>query len=137
MIKLKSITPNFISNNLDHSIAFYRDALGFTLINSVDIGSGTIWAHLTLDEVSIMLQERTSIETAIPSLKDFPIGACGIMFIIIDDLYSYYDQIKGKVNVIKSPEVSFYNHVEFTIADPDGYFLTFSQPLDNAEEVSK
>lgn len=127
---LKTITPNLIADNVQETVDYYVNILGFKLINSVPADNGLVWAQVSLDQVSVMLQERTSIENELESLKDFPTGMSGTLFIIMDRINEYYNLIKDKAVIIKGMERSFYNHDEFTIADLNGYLITFSEPLD-------
>jgi uncharacterized glyoxalase superfamily protein PhnB len=127
---LKTITPNLIADNVQETVDYYVNILGFNLINSVPYDDGLIWAQVSLDNVSVMLQERTSIEKELESLIDFPTGMSGTLFIIMDKINDYFSLIKDKAEIIKGLERSFYNHDEFTIADINGYLITFSEPLD-------
>jgi len=53
---LVSITPNFIVKNLQASIAFYRERLGFQLdVQGPD--DGPFWARVSRDEIAIHFKE--------------------------------------------------------------------------------
>lgn len=127
----KSLTPNLIADNVKASVDFYTNVLGFELVNSVPSGDSLVWAQVSSGNISVMLQERGSIEGELPQLKGFPTGASQTLFIMMDGIHDYFNLIRDKVRIIKTMDRSFYNHDEFTIADCDGYLLTFSQEVDS------
>jgi hypothetical protein len=45
----------------------------------------------------------------------------------IDDLDSFYDEIKDKVAEITEPQLAWYGMKEFYTKDPNGYILGFAE----------
>ena len=54
-MKLRSLVPVLDVHDVDASIEFYSDVLGFTLEDKVEWGGKTEWALLTCDHVQLML----------------------------------------------------------------------------------
>lgn len=127
---MHSITPNLIAENVEESVRYYTEILGFRLENSVPAGNGLVWAQLTYDNVSVMLQERKSLEDELVKLKGFPTGISGTLFIVMNDIHAYYGKVRSRVVLLKEMERSFYGHDEFTIEDLNGYIITFSEPVE-------
>lgn len=126
---LKSLTPNLIADNVQETVDFYVNILGFTLVNSAPGENGLVWAQITLDNVSIMFQDRGSLEAGVSSLKGFPTGASGLMFVMMDNIQEFYTSIKDKVKIVRPMERAFYGHDEFSIFDVNGYLITFSEEV--------
>jgi hypothetical protein len=53
----------------------------------------------------------------------------GQLWIEVDDVTALHANVAGKVAIEWGPEVYSYGRREFAIKDPNGYLLTFSQPV--------
>ena len=126
---LKSLTPNLIADNVQETVDFYVNILGFCLTNSVPGENGLVWAQISSGNVSIMLQDRESLEAGVSALKGFPTGASGLMFVMMDNIKDFYTLVKDKVKIARPMERSFYGHDEFSIFDINGYLITFSEEV--------
>ena len=54
-MKFTDVTPNLIVSDLDRSLAFYRDVLGFSLVTTVPDAAPFVFAWLKRDEVNVFL----------------------------------------------------------------------------------
>ncbi|HKL19436.1 MAG TPA: VOC family protein, partial [Halalkalibaculum sp.] len=60
--KFKSITANLMVEDVDKTVSFYKDVLGFTLEMSVPRDDGKLqWAMVTRDAVELMLHEKGNL----------------------------------------------------------------------------
>jgi len=57
-------------------------------------------------------------------------GMTGQLSIDVDDAMAVYERVAGRVEVLWGPEVYGYGRREFSLRDPDGYALVFSEPTD-------
>jgi uncharacterized glyoxalase superfamily protein PhnB len=134
---LKSLTPNLMVEDVDATIAFYRDMLGFTVTATVPDATPYVWASLKSGDVEIMAQARHSLEEELPQLVGKPLGATLTLYIGVDDADALHSAIQGKATIIKAPMTAPYGAREFYAQDPNGYILGFSSPLSGGSDAAE
>ena len=132
-MKFSDVTPNLVVSNVERSLAFYRDVLGFSVSATVPEGSGPyVFAWMQRDGVAVFLNSHDSVEEH-ASLAARPIGGTATLFIVIeaDDVASGVDglfaSISPRAKVMMGLKDQFYGMREFGIEDPDGYVIFFAQ----------
>jgi catechol 2,3-dioxygenase-like lactoylglutathione lyase family enzyme len=125
---LNKLTPNLIVADVERSIAFYRDVLGFTVASTVPDGSPYVFAIVTSGPVQIFLNAPGPAQEEYPAFKGRPIGGTLTLFIDVDDIQASYAELKDRVQVVMPLEHKWYGVTEFAFLDPDGYVITFAQP---------
>jgi uncharacterized glyoxalase superfamily protein PhnB len=128
-IILESLSPNLISDDVNKSVKFYTDILGFTKIASVPETGKYDWVMLVRDGVTMMFQSLGSLQTDLPNLKITAKGSLGTFYIKVKGLDQLFDAVNGKAEVVVPMRTTFYNAREFAIKDPDGYFLMFAEDV--------
>lgn len=127
----KSITANLMVKDVDKTVSYYQEILGFKLEMSVPRDDGNLqWAMITRDTVELMLHEEGNFLDEVPELRGSTMGGSLTLFIEIegiDDLYNAVNQHKD-IEFIKEPHTTFYGMKEFTLRDLNGYILTFAEP---------
>lgn len=73
-----------------------------------------------------MLQTFESLGDDLPQISRTDGGSL-LLYVILKDINSYYEQIKDKVTVLKGLEKTFYGATEFSILDNNNYVLTFAE----------
>lgn len=125
---LHSITANLMVRDVDKTVAFYSDILGFELQNSVPGEQGKLqWAMMGRDGAQIMFQEAQNLREEYELFGEREIGGTLVLFITMDNLHEYYDRIRKTADIVKEPYSTFYGMDEFVIRDIDGYILTFAE----------
>jgi catechol 2,3-dioxygenase-like lactoylglutathione lyase family enzyme len=131
---VKQAVPFFMVTNIEASVKYYVDGLGFQMRNKWMDEGKLQWCLLELDEVALMLQEIRKV----PENPLFaPAGKLGegvsICFLCADAL-EIYRQLTARGIEAKRPFVG--NGLWVTsVADPDGYKLDFESPTDEPEET--
>lgn len=123
---LESLAPNLIVNDVNKAVDFYTQRLGFILVMSKPEKGPYEWAMVTKDGVTIMFQTFNSLKDAIQGLE-MPSGSFGTLFIRVTGIEAYYRGLKDKVRVVSELTLTPYAMHEFTIQDPNGYYLTFAE----------
>lgn len=126
---MDSLTVNLMVKSVNESIDFYVNILGFELGMTVPDDGELIWAMLTREKVSIMLQEEQSIKEEYAYLADYPIAPSFTMFVSVDNARKLYNQIKDKVQILIDYHQTSYGTNEFAICDNNGYVLAFAQQI--------
>lgn len=131
--------PEFDVFDLEDSLHFYIDLLGFTKVYDRKEDK---FAFLQLEKVQLMIQEvdieNNKWETA---ELEYPLGV-GINFQIdvtnIDEIYSRLKKTGYKIFIEMENHWYRKDNVlmgckEFLVQDPNGYVLRFSQDLEDKE----
>lgn len=121
--RLRCITPALATTDLRATIAFYRDRLGFTI--------DTLWPEedptfCILDQGDVHLSfymDRHGGEAA-------P-GMTGQLRIDGERIMEIFERVRDHAEIEWGPEVYHYGRLEFSMLDPNGYSLVFSEPTDS------
>lgn len=125
-MRLQTLIPVLDVKDVDTSIEFYCDVLGFTLHDKVQWAGRTEWAVLRSDDVQLMLCASQGDDD-----EDRSGLSEGVFFLYHDNLESLllylgskgYDSRSSLLQVSPSAR-------DFYLRDPDGYVLWFShKPL--------
>lgn len=127
MTRFTSIIPNLIVRDVATSTAFYRDALGFTVGETVPDVAPFVFVWMKRDDVSVFLNDVTAAAHDYPAAATLPPGGTAAMFFIISDVDGYHAQVAPKANVIMPLKTQFYGMREFAVTDPDGHIITFAE----------
>ena len=124
--------PFFGVTDIDASLRFYVDGLGFVLTNQWSPEGRIRWCWLELDKVAVMLQEYVR-GGGHPDPPKGPLGQGVSVCFMCDDAIAIYRDITARGIPAKRPFVG--NGLWVTsVADPDGYRLDFESPADAPEE---
>ena len=130
---VKQAVPFFWVMDIDASLRYYVDGLGFERINSwVDAGK-LRWCWLELGGAALMLQEfwREGRHANLPVGK---LGEGVSICFICEDALAIYREVTARGIQASRPFVG--NGMWVTsLTDPDGYHIMFESPTDAPEET--
>jgi catechol 2,3-dioxygenase-like lactoylglutathione lyase family enzyme len=125
--------PFFGVKDIDASLRFYVQGLGFSIVRSWSPEGRIRWCWLELGPVAVMLQEYVEDGHAgnAPPLSPGQ-GVC-ICVMCADAIAIYHG---AKANGLKPATPFVGNHLWVTsLVDPDGYRLDFESPTDVPEDT--
>jgi uncharacterized glyoxalase superfamily protein PhnB len=131
-MKFSDVTPNLVVSDVQRSLAFYRDVLGFSVTATVPDASPFAFAMMQRDDVTVFLNSLESVKEY-PSLATRQIGGTNTLFIVLeaDDIKGGIDalfaSISPRAKLFMGLKDQFYGMREFGIEDPDGYVIFFAQ----------
>ena len=129
---VKEAIPFYWVENIERSLAFYVDGLGFVTTREWIDGGKLKWCSLDLGDASVMLQE-ISADPEHRRRFDSKKGVGVAMNFICVDAIALYRELKSRGIDASRPFVG--NGMWVTqVTDPDGYELYFESPTDAAEE---
>ena len=134
-MKFTDVTPNLIVSDIDRSLAFYRDVLGFSVVTTVPDAAPFVFVWLQRDDVKVFLNTAGSVKDAMPGLAARPIGGTNTLFMIVEaatpteGIDALFDSVKSQARVVMPLKDQFYGMREFGIEDPDGYVIFAAQRL--------
>jgi len=110
-MKMKKLTPDMMVDDVQKSVEFYVNILGFKLDMAVPENSKSIenelkegknyaYAMVCKDEVYIMFMRRDVFEVDLPILKDVRIGASVSFYCDVEDIDKVYNSLKDRVDII-------------------------------------
>ncbi len=123
--------------DMPSSVKFYRDILGFQLVGNSPIVHGRDgdyfhWCMLRRGGTTIMLNTAydEGERPPAPDSARFAAHNDTALYFGCPDVDATFDQLLPfGVNVLEKPFTTVYNMRRFTIADADGYSLSFQGPL--------
>ena len=127
IIQLNKLTPNLIVSNVERSVAFYRDVLGFEVSGTVPDETPYVFAMLKSGVVEIFLNAPEPAFAEYPAFKDRPIGGTFTMFIEVVGIDQVHAALQARVKIVMPLEKKWYGVTEFAFEDPDGYLITFAE----------
>jgi lactoylglutathione lyase len=127
---LKKLTPNVMVEDVNRTIQFYKEMLGFELLTTVP-GEGQFnWAMMKRDGVEIMFQSRASLGGEIPVLQQREIGGALTFYNDVEGVKELYTYLKGKVEIVQDMHTTFYGSQEFAMQDCNGFILSFAEAIE-------
>ena len=121
------ITPNLIVSNVERSLAFYTDVLGFARGMTVPEQPPFAFASVTSGPVEIFFNDRSTVSKESPQMAGLAFGGGNTMFVELEHVDALHDRIRPMVKVVMPIATQWYGMREFAITDPDGYVITFAQ----------
>jgi uncharacterized glyoxalase superfamily protein PhnB len=113
----------FTVGDIEKSIAYYRDALGFAV--TFQYGEPTYYACLCRDEVALHLREGNGTES---------VPGHGSVCVFVNDVDALHAEFAGRgANVVKPPQDYDYGMRDFDVVDLDGNQLVFGMGTDKAK----
>lgn len=111
--------------DIDRSLRFYEDALGFKRLSPDYALSEWKWAHLKSGNVALMLSQNGS-PVHPEGQHDFNV----IFYFYPEDVPALHEKLSRAGHAVTELIVTFYGMKEFSLKDPDGHFLSFGQDTD-------
>ena len=121
------LTPNLVVSNVDASLRFYENVLGFDRSMTFPEQSPFMFATVTNGPVKIFLSARSTVIKEDLRLSDLTLGGGNIMLIEVDGVDTVHTRIAPLVKVVMSLRTQSFGMREFAIEDPDGYVITFAE----------
>lgn len=130
---VKKAIPFFGVTDIEASLGFYVDGLGFVLAEKWTPQGRIRWCELHLDDVAIMLQEfwRDGRPGGAPA---GPLGQGVSICFMCADALALYHEFTSRGIAASRPFVGNGLWVT-TVKDPDGYRLDFGSPTDVPEDT--
>ena len=133
-MKFADVTPNLVVADVQRSLAFYRDVLGFSVFATVPETGPFVFAWMKRDGVNVFLNSAESVKEH-ATLAARAIGGTNTLFIVLEaatvteGVDAMFAAIGGRARVFMQLKDQFYGMREFGIEDPDGYVIFFAQEL--------
>ena len=118
--------------DVDASVDFYTDVLGFTCYETIADGAPPVvlWAGLRREEVGLMVTKLHTHDEGGEHDHEHPAAPVltGSLYIDVDDVDELALDLGGKAPLAWGPVDQPYGQREIAVVDPDGYLLVFGMP---------
>jgi uncharacterized glyoxalase superfamily protein PhnB len=132
---MKKLTPNLAVKNVRETVNYYVENLGFKLLMAVNDdrsamgdelvdGKEYVWANVLCGDVAFMFQREDSFVEDIGKIYT-EVGSSATYYIEIENIDSFYETLKDKVEIVYAIDTIWYGAREFYIRDCNGYVLGF------------
>lgn len=137
-MELKKLTTNLMVEDVNRTIEFYKETLGFEFVMAVPKDSqevlmeipkdkSLIYAMMKRGNIEMMFQAKDSLSEDIPVFKDMAIGGSLTFYFEVENINDLYSELKEKVTIVKELHTTFYGMQEFYVKDCNGYILGFAE----------
>ena len=128
---MQGFIPSLTVTEMDHSVRYYEDALGFTSTFVIPGPDGVpVFTSLSHGEATLMLGVAP---TDGPEAVTGPLGAGVNLYVTVtggDDIDTLFERAwNGGARVITKPTDQFWGDRNWTVADPDGYQITVGKQM--------
>ncbi|MGQ9524940.1 MAG: VOC family protein [Armatimonadota bacterium] len=121
------LVPLLFVDDIEGTVSFYRDRLGFQVVQEARWGGKLGWCRLERQNAALMLQQATE--------EDEPAQNRGLgvgFYFICDDADAIYAELLSRGMQLDPPQTAYYGMRQLYMKDPDGYIICFESPIDTA-----
>ncbi|HET9324844.1 MAG TPA: glyoxalase superfamily protein [Gaiellaceae bacterium] len=124
MATLTGLAPVLVVPEVEETLAYYRDRLGFE--TEAWKPNPAAYGYARRDGLSLHFnqgeQPRPNHEVVQPDLFD--------VYVWVDDVNALHDEfVKRGADLLHAPIERPWGHLEIRIQDPNGYILAFGEPI--------
>ena len=129
-MKFKKLTPNLVVRNVEASLNFYRNVLGFQPGFTVPDAPPYVFGSVTSDGVEIFFNDQKAVAEDYPALGAKPIGGSLTLFIEVEEFEDLFQRVQQHGAKITMPmKDQFYGMREFAFEDPEGWVVTIAERM--------
>lgn len=120
------ITAVLIVDEIEKSLAFWVDRMGFEKVTEVPEGNALGFVILARSGAELMMQTISSVRKDEPKFAPdtLPTKGCGL-FIEVDDFADVRRRLQG-YPIVMAERVSFYGMREIGVSEPNGHTVIFA-----------
>ena len=125
-MSLKNIIPMLATGDMEETVAFYRDVLGFEVRDKFESGGRIWWCELVRDDQALMFTQH-EVDVDAPGAR-VGFGQTSINLYLDGGVEEFHARLKEQGVAVSELHVAFYGVKQFDLRDPAGYTLVIGQP---------
>lgn len=131
-ITIQSLTPLIQVFSMRRSLAFYRDILGFEVVEDSGEGDDSSWVWIRLNGCDLMLNDQyePGSEPDPPPSERVEWHGDTCLYMGCQDLDAAYEYLAGKGVDAESPKIAPYGMRQLYLKDPDNYAICLQWPTE-------
>lgn len=127
-MEYQSLSPNIGVKNVEETVRFYTETLGFNLIMSVPSPNGGLqWAMVANGGATVMFQETGNLTEEYPQLGNRQVLGAITFYVKMKGMRDLHGKLQGTGHIAKEMHKTFYGTDEFAIIDNNGHILTITE----------
>lgn len=117
---VRELWPLLSVRDMQRSIRFYRDHLGFEVVGAAEAEGAVYWCRLRRGGACLMLQQ----------FEGAAVGRAGgdALYVICEDADDIFSELEAKGVDVQRPVVAEYGMKQLLVPEPDGRTLVFESP---------
>ena len=123
---LEGIAPLLQVHDMRAAVEFYRNVLGFELVQQSQPGHTFHWCMLKLGHAVLML--NTKYEVQPPVRESAPDHSDLCLYFGCEDADQAYAELRTKWHDIRPPKTASYGMRQLYMRDPDGFGVCLQHP---------
>ncbi len=145
--ELEKMSVHLTCRDMDQAVSFYRDKLGFELLEAWPTEDSPQWARMVINGQSVMLgakSDTASVEKhcaddevalrywrrALLAFQENASGVGVLVYLEVPNIDDYFEDVKRRgLKTEGEPKSQFYGIREWGVDDMDGYRLMFHTPI--------
>ncbi|MGD0390256.1 MAG: VOC family protein [Tepidisphaeraceae bacterium] len=125
----RKVTPLIQVFDMRRSVAWYRDVLGFEVLQTHEPDGHLYWAMLKLGDAVLMLNAKYEDDKRPPAPPERVDGHDDLtLYFDCPDVDEAYEFLKSRGCDAAAPQTTYYGMRQLTVTDPDGFELCFQHP---------
>jgi catechol 2,3-dioxygenase-like lactoylglutathione lyase family enzyme len=130
--QIQGLAPLLQVFDMPVAIGFYRDVLGFDVVQASGEGDDVDWVLLKLNSIELMLNTAYEKPDRPPEPDELRITAHTdtSLYFGHPDIDKLYNFLLSKGMHLKKPQITGYGWKAIYLLDPDGYLLCFHWPAE-------
>jgi catechol 2,3-dioxygenase-like lactoylglutathione lyase family enzyme len=141
-LPLTYICPLLQVFDMPRSLAFYRDGLGFELVESAPpqdqvTGDDFGWVWIRLGGANLMLNTLHDPDAERPLVPDESRVAAHddtMLFVGCPDVDGAYEHLRARGIAADPPTIAPYGMKQLSVKDPDGFTVCFQWPVESQRQ---
>ena len=132
-MSLKNIIPMLATGDMEETVAFYRDRLGFEVRDKFESGGRCWWCEMVRDGQALMFTQH-EVDVDAPGAR-VGFRQTSINLYVDEGVEEFHARLKEQGVAVSELHVAFYGMKQFDLRDPAGYTLIIGQPTDEPPTV--
>lgn len=124
---ITEMTPLLNVEDADSSIAFYRDALGFEVVQTFEADGATVWALLTSGDTKLMINQPDHADSK--GRRNAASYGDVVLYCTVESARDRHADLAARGLTVGEVTTEAYGMEEFLLRDPDGYEIAIGSRL--------
>jgi catechol 2,3-dioxygenase-like lactoylglutathione lyase family enzyme len=122
---VRQLWPLLSVGDIDRSVDFYQNTLGFTIVGRAEAAGRLFWCRLESGGASIMLQQAEEEDGSAEGR-----GRGVAFYFVCDDVEQLHTEFSSRGIKLDPIAVAEYGMKQLFVPEPDGYSVCFESPTD-------
>ncbi len=122
--RMTKIVPLLQVSSITDTMGYYQDVLGFTPDFCWPEEGEPRWVGMSCGDVSMMFTVDLGTSST-PFIAEKGNGV--VLYILVEELESLYEELASRGAIVVQEVHDFGGRRQFSIADPNGYVIAFSE----------